>query len=278
MWSLKDRAEPLLFLYEKGFKMKVKDLVKAIDEFAPFSLAYSWDNSGLLVGDGEQNVNRVFITLDTDINTVREAILNNCDTIVSHHPIFFSALKHIDCSSAEGKMVELLIKHDISVIAAHTNMDCAEYGINYKLAKMLNLNDIAVLEPNSNNIKCGLGRTGVLEKPVTLYDFIQKIKTALGVDMLRFSGDADSIIYKAAVAGGSCSEVIPLAKAQGCDVIVTGDMKYHETIDNVNNGIAIVDPGHYGTEHHVIDIFEKIIAPLGVKIIKSHNSDIFKFM
>ena len=258
--------------------MKVKDILKKIEECAPGALAYSWDNVGLLVGDAGREVKKVLITLDSELNIIEEAAAKGCDLIVSHHPMFFKGVKRIRMDETQGKAIELLIKNDISVIAAHTNMDCAANGVNAELAKLFRLDDVEILEENPDFPDCGLGRVGKLTEAMTLKELGEMAKQTLGINGLRIAGSENTVISKVAVAGGSCSEVIPLAAAKGCQAIITGDMKYHETIDAVNRGICVIDAGHYGTERHVIGIFEEILKPLGVETVRSENSDIFSFI
>ena len=119
--------------------MKAKEIIKIIENVCPERLAYSWDNVGLLCGDENKDVKKVFVTLDTNINTVKEAISKNADMIVSHHPILLSGIKRIDYSTSVGQMLKLLIENNIPLFAAHTNMDTAKGGINDKLAEYLNL-------------------------------------------------------------------------------------------------------------------------------------------
>ncbi len=258
--------------------MKVQDIYEAINNFAPFKLAYSWDNVGLLVGNSEREVNKVLITLDVDADVVREAVEKGCDMILSHHPVFYSPINRILTDEETGKMIELLIKNNISLIAAHTNVDVAKGGINDELARIFKLENVEVLEENQIDPECGLGRVGELENEMTFGEFIGYTKDVLGVKGLRAAGKADKKVKTVAVAGGSCSEVIPLAYKKGADVIVTGDMKYHETIDNVNMGINIIDAGHYGTEINVLGLFEKAISHLDVESVRSENKDVFTFV
>ena len=117
--------------------MKAKKIIKIIENICPERLAYSWDNVGLLCGDENKDVKKVFVTLDTNINTVKEAISKNADMIVSHHPILLGGIKRIDYSTSVGQMLKLLIENNIPLFAAHTNMDTAKGGIN--LPKCLNL-------------------------------------------------------------------------------------------------------------------------------------------
>ena len=93
-----------------------------------------------------------------------------------------------------------------------------------------------------------------------------------------FSGDFEKNINTVAVASGSCSEIIPLAYEKGADVIITGDMKYHNMIDMTELGICVIDAGHYPTEICVMDIFEDILKDTDIEIIKSENKDIFKLV
>lgn len=258
--------------------MRVKDILKKIEDFAPPALAYSWDNVGLLVGDAERDVKRILITLDPDVQIIEEAVNKECDLIVSHHPMFFKGIKHIRSEEPVGKSIELMIKNDISLIAAHTNMDCAERGVNAGLAELMELNDVVVLEENPEFKECGLGRVGNLKKSMTLRELAEYTKDKLKIKGIRAAGNENRVIRRIAVAGGSCSEVIPLAISKGAEAIITGDMKYHETINAVNDGICVLDAGHYGTEHHVIDIFDKLLRPLGIEMLHSENPDVFMFM
>jgi dinuclear metal center YbgI/SA1388 family protein len=257
--------------------MKTNEIIEIIENVCPKSLAYSWDNVGLLCGDGEKDINSVFVTLDTNINTVKEAIEKHADMIVSHHPIFFSPLKRIDYTTAQGQMIKLLIENNIPLYAAHTNMDTAKGGINDRLAKMFSLTDVDVLECHTAASDVGLGRIGKLKSPTAFNDFAARCSEILNTH-LRAAGDFDKIIKTVAVASGSCCEVIPLAAEKGADVIVTADMKYHNMIDMTELGICVVDAGHYPTEICVMDIFEDILKGTGVEIIKSENKDIFRFI
>lgn len=258
--------------------MKAIDIIKKIENICPENLAYSWDNVGLLCGDKEKEVKTVLVTLDANVNVVREAIAAGADMIVSHHPILLSGIKRIDYSTPTGKMLKLLIENNIPLFAAHTNMDTANGGISDALAELFGLNDVNILEQYTDNPEAGLGRYGKLKSAVKLSKLAEITKEKLKTPCVRVCGNLDTVISTLAVASGSCSEIIPLAKSLGCDAIITGDMKYHNSIDNVENGICIIDAGHYPTETIVMDIFEDILKDTGLKIIKSKNTDIFQFI
>lgn len=258
--------------------MKVKDIVSIIENYADPTLAEDYDNVGLLIGDMEQDVNKIFITLDTNITTVKEAVKNGCDMIVSHHPVFFRGIKKIDYSTPEGLMVREIIKNDISLFAAHTNMDSAQGGINDKLAELFKLDNIKVLHIENPNINAGIGRVGELTKSISFKELCSISKEILHTTKVRAAGDFDKVINKLCVASGSCSEYIEDAIAIGCDAVITGDMKYHEMIDYTERGICIIDAGHYPTEIIVMDIFNDILKDTEIEIVKSKNTDIFTFI
>ena len=239
--------------------MKAKEIIKIIENICPERLAYSWDNVGLLCGDENKDVKKVFVTLDTNTNTVKEAISKNADMIVSHHPILLGGIKRIDYSTSVGQMLKLLIENNIPLFAAHTNMDTAKGGINDKLAEMFELTDVKILDQHTDDSSAGLGRYGRLEKTIKLGDFAEHCKKILGTPFLRVSGDFEKDINTV-------------------EVIITGDMKYHNMIDMTELGICVIDAGHYPTEICVMDIFEDILKDTDIEIIKSENKDIFKLV
>ena len=253
--------------------MKAYEIASIIEKEAPLSLAYSWDNVGILCGDSEKEIKKALLTLDVNEFTVNEAIQNNCDMIISHHPILLGGIKRIDFSTSDGRMLKNLIKNEIVVFSAHTNMDTAKNGINTVLADLFELTDAKILEENGE--ETGLGRYGNLQKSVSLDEFCETVKTKLNTPHIRVCGDLKAKIKTVAVASGSCSDIIPLAKEKGCDVIITADMKYHNAMDSVFSGISVIDAGHYPTEIIVMDIFEKLLKNTEIETIKSQNKDIF---
>lgn len=256
--------------------MKAYEIAQIIEKEAPASLAYSWDNVGILCGDGNKEVKKALLTLDVNEFTVNEAVKNKCDMIISHHPVFLGGIKKIDFSASEGRMIKNLITNNITIFAAHTNMDTAKNGINKVLADIFELTDVKIIEENGE--ETGLGRYGSLKNPISLELFSKTVKEKLNTPCVRVSGDLNKEVKTVAVASGSCSDIIPTALEKGCDVIITADMKYHSAMDSVFSGIAVIDAGHYPTEIIVMDIFEKLLENTDIKIIKSENKDIFSYI
>ena len=255
--------------------IKVRDIIEKIEKFAPRELAYEWDNTGLIVGNREKEVKKVFITLDVFKETVDEAIKTGADMIISHHPILFRGIQAIDYSKQDGYIVSELIKNDIALYSAHTNMDCAKGGINDVLANKLDIKDAKVIEKSENFDGCGLGRIGKISREMTLKEYAELVKKQLKTPFVRVCGEFDKKISVAAVGGGACDDLIPYAIKMSADVLVTADMKYHISQEAVCDGLAIIDAGHYPTEVFVVDIFEEIIDGQGLEIIKSNHSDVF---
>ncbi len=133
--------------------MKVKDIVNAIEEFAPPALQESWDNSGLLVGNPSDEVKSALITLDVTEAVVDEAVKNRDDIIIAHHPLIFGGLKRLNGKSDAERAVMKAIKNDIAIYAAHTSIDVMQNGVSWRMAKKIGLTDIKTLSPQKGLLK-----------------------------------------------------------------------------------------------------------------------------
>lgn len=133
--------------------MQVKDVAKVMEEIAPLTYAEDFDNVGLLVGDYSNNVTGILVTLDTTEEVVEEAIVKNCNLIISFHPIIFSGLKKLNGNNYVEKAVLKAIKNDISIYATHTALDNSKVGVNFKIAEQLKLTSTTILIPKDNTIK-----------------------------------------------------------------------------------------------------------------------------
>jgi dinuclear metal center YbgI/SA1388 family protein len=125
--------------------MQAKEIIQAIEAYAPLQYQESYDNSGLQVGDANAEVKGVLLTLDVTEAIVQEAIQRGCNMIVAHHPLIFSGLKRITGRSYVERVVQQAIKNDIIIYAAHTNLDNVHNGVNAKIATKLSLKDTTIL-------------------------------------------------------------------------------------------------------------------------------------
>ena len=228
-------------------KITVQTVCDAMNRIAPKNLAEEWDNPGLLVGAPSQEIKKILICLDISDEIINHAVEINAQMIVTHHPMIFRAIKNIRTDLPLGKKIRELIKHDISVFAAHTNLDSAIGGVNDVLAEKLGLTDVKTFEE-----EISLGRIGRLEKPMTAEEFANHVKKALNADNVRLVKAGDFTIKKVGICGGAGSEFISKAKFLGADAFVTGDVKYHEAQSAFDNKIHVVDAGHFATEFPIV--------------------------
>ncbi len=127
--------------------MNLNDIIKIINSDYPFSYQEKYDNSGVIVGLFEQEINSILITLDINIDVIEEAIAKKCNLIISHHPIIFSAIKQITTQNLRDRAIILAIKNNISIVSLHTNFDNSSKGMSFEIAKQLGLKNIKILEP-----------------------------------------------------------------------------------------------------------------------------------
>ena len=328
---------------------KGQTVVQYMEQLAPKHVAMEGDKIGLQLGSLQKEIRNVLVALDVNEEVVDEAIALEADLIVAHHAIIYRPLAHLQSDTPMGKVYEKLIKNDIAVYIAHTNLDVTDGGMNDWMAEVLGIeNDDSLEDVHTDNLyklvvfvpkdhhelvlqgmlnagaghignysHCsfniegfgtfkpgegtdpyigsqgklerveevrietvvphslrskviqamlkqhpyeevaydlypmdlkgrtfGLGRVGKLTEPVTLRDFVQRVKERLDVPMVRVVGDLDRPIRKAAVLGGSGGRYWKSAQFRGADVLVTGDVDYHTAQDAWMAGVAIIDPGH----------------------------------
>lgn len=246
--------------------LTVKDLVAFMEAMAPLSLAENWDNVGLQVGDLNQQVTGVLVTLDVNLEVIQEAVTKGNNLIIAHHPLLFKPLGNLRKDNVQGKIIFSLIEHGISLYVAHTNLDSAPVGVNQVLAQQLGLQNIEILaersiasiqedvvsELSSFQGNSGLGRIGNLPQPMLFADFAQTVKQVLGGQVLNVGGDLNRQVHRIAVCGGSGTSLATLAVKKGAQVLVTGDVKYHEAQGMVDTGLNYIDAGHYETEQVIL--------------------------
>ena len=235
--------------------MKVKDIIKVIEEFAPLSIQEGWDNSGLCIGSPEDEVNSVLLALDCTPALVDEAIECGADMIVTHHPLIFSGLKRISPEDMIGETVIKAIKAGIAIYAAHTNADKVLEGVSGAMAARLGLEDVQVLEPDGDGV--GLGVVGQLKTPMTGNQILELIGEKFSPGAIRSSKPIEETVSRIAMCGGSGGSLIGTARKAGAQVYISGDISYHNFF--TPEGFMIVDIGHYESEIEIVDILFSLI-------------------
>ena len=365
------------------------DVFRMMENWAPKSLAYEWDNVGLQIGSYNSPVKKILTTLDLTESVVDEAIDNGVNLIIAHHPILFKPLKQVSIETVQGKIIRKLLNNEITVYAAHTNLDIADGGVNDMLCDLIGVESreiliestieklfkIAVYVPEShvesvreslnlggaghignyshctfqakgqgtfkplqgtnpfigsenelefvNEVKLetivqqyrlqnvikhmieahpyeevaydiyplenegkqfGIGRIGTLEKPMNLKSLCEHVKNVLDVPALRVTGNLDKKIKKIAILGGSGEKYIRIAKQNGADAYITGDMTFHIAQEAEQIGLSVIDPGHYIEKVMKKGIKTYLEQQLRleqkeIEILISHsNTEPFKFM
>lgn len=234
--------------------IRVKEVIEAMEALAPPQLAEPWDNVGLMVGDVEQRVTTVFVCLDVTSDNVQRAIGCGADLIVSHHPLLFAPAKRIVEQDVQGSILRDLIRNDISVYSAHTNLDHADGGMNDALAQRLSLTQVRRFRDEECVDGAGqpldnIGRVGILETPMEMGDFADLVRTALNCQTLRTLGGPEEVIRTVALCSGGGGDGIYAAYHAGADVYVTGDVKHHQAQLAFELGMNLIDAGHFETEN-----------------------------
>ncbi len=225
--------------------MKCKDIMEFLNKLAPLSYAESWDNVGLLVGDNDKEVNTIFLAVDATDRVLDEACEAGADMLITHHPLIFSGLKSVNEDHFVGRRVRRLIREDICYCAMHTNFDIAGDMAGIVVAR-LPFWESKVLCETADGF--GLGRIGLLEKPMCVGELVELIKKQFDIPSVVLYGNQDQVVERIAVLPGSGKSEIKEAIRQCADVMVTGDIDHHVGIDALAEGMILIDAGHYGLE------------------------------
>lgn len=241
--------------------MKVETIAAFLDRFAPPQLAASWDNVGLLVGDPQSPASRVMTCLTVTAATAAEAVEQDVDLIVTHHPLPFRPLKRITTETPEGRYLLQLLRANVAIYSAHTAFDSTAAGINQRLAEGLGLTGIAPLVPIDDvGMQVGGGRSGCVEKPATVGQLADRLKQFLSIETVRAVGKTDRRVDRVAVACGSAGEFLDAARQAGCDAFVTGEMTFHTCLAAEAADVAVLLTGHFASERFAMECLAEVLA------------------
>lgn len=242
--------------------MKIKEVAVALERFAPLPLQEGYDNAGLQVGLTETDASGALLCLDVTEDVVREAAERGCNLIVAHHPLLFRGLKCVSDASLVERCVREAVLRGIAVYAAHTNLDNAPGGVNFKMAGKLGLTDVRFLRPvrGADGSEGGSGAVGLLPEAEPPMDFLRRVKRVFGVDcLLHNDGPADRLVRRVALCGGAGDFLLEEAAAQGADVFLTGEMGYHRFF-GMERRLWIGVLGHYQSERFTVELLREVLA------------------
>lgn len=260
--------------------MLLGEILDRLEQLSPSSFALDWDNSGFLVGDRDSEIRRVLIAVDATKEVIEEAVEKRADLILTHHPMIFSPLKRIVKEDVIGEKILMLAEHHISLVCMHTNFDVI--GMADEVADRLMLKHKRVLDVTFEDdiSKEGIGRYGTLPREMSLKELADQVKLKFDIPGVIMYGEGDAIVEKVAICGGSGASVIPNAIQNKCQVLITGDLKYHDALDAMQEGLLLIDAGHFGIEKIFIpymkDFFDREIKE--VTAIGSHQEGIGTFV
>ena len=239
--------------------MKIKEITDLIEQFAPLSLQESYDNSGLIVGRPDDEVQKALLAVDVTDEVMDEAEREGCDIVITHHPIIFHPLKRLNSANMVERCIERAIRSGIALYARHTNLDSTADGMSWRLASMLGVKNLDVLQPSGSGERTGFGVIGNLEHPMPTEEFMHRIMDVTGAKVIRHSEMATSIVGRVAVCTGSGAYLIGEARAAGAEVYVTADLKYNDFM-TPDGALTVADIGHFESEYCSIEILFDILS------------------
>ncbi|WP_182865957.1 Nif3-like dinuclear metal center hexameric protein [Stieleria mannarensis] len=232
----------------------VDAVCQALAQWAPLKLAESWDNVGLLVGDRGREIARVLTCLTLTPDVATEAVDQQADLIVTHHPIPFRPLPRINCDSITGEILWRLIGAKIAVYSAHTAFDSAAEGINQSWAQSLGLESVRPINAPTPENELGSGRYGVLTTEMTAREVIRRCATLVqSASAPRGVGPLDQPVTKVGFACGSGGSFVAQAARCGCQLLVTGEASFHDCLEAESRGMTLGLLGHFHSERFAME-------------------------
>lgn len=229
------------------------DIVTQMNTWYPPERAESWDRVGLILGNTEHVASRVLLALDPVADTVEEAVDENVDMMIVHHPLYLRGTSFLPESDPKGALVTALIRARIALFSAHTNADCSAGGTGDALAERVGIRNALPLVPSGHGEDgrpYGHGRIGEIT-PMRLGDFADLVASTLpaGPTGLMCSGDEDTWVTRVAVCPGAGDSFLDASRAAGAEVLLTADLRHHPALEHRAGGApALLCASHWATE------------------------------
>ncbi|NPA55199.1 MAG: Nif3-like dinuclear metal center hexameric protein [Epsilonproteobacteria bacterium] len=237
--------------------MLVRDIYNKLNQISPFELQESWDNSGLIVGDFDNEIQTVYLSLDLDLDLVDELAANSL--IITHHPLIFKPLKQLIPVSYEQKIAIKLIQKNISLISMHTNFDKTHLN-KYVMSEVLGFEGIQsddfVLSANVD---------------MDFDEFVKYIKARFNLTHIT-TVQSHHKVRSFSLTTGSGMSLLPSITT---DVFLTGDIKYHEAMQAKARNISLIDITHYASEQYFPHALSALLH-FDTQIVTSHNPFVIK--
>lgn len=255
-----------------------RDIGLRLDSWAPPVLAEHWDNSGWMCGEPDRPVTGILVCLDATPERVGEAAQAGENLIVSHHPPLFAPLRAVTADTREGRLAGLCWRYGVQVYSTHTNFDAAVGGLADLLADELGLVAPTPFPGPSREGLGGRARQGCLPEAVDARGLLLRLSQRLGVTAPRIIGRLPARIGRVVTQNGAYDEaLLPHLRRCPPDVLVAGDVKYHDALDLAEAGIAVVDCGHFHTERMFVPAVVRRLSAWfpGVPVRAAGERDVF---
>ena len=240
--------------------MKIRDITDVIERYAPLSLQESYDNAGLIVGRPDDEVHCVLLAVDVTEEVLDEAQREGCDLVITHHPIIFHALTRFNSADQVQRCVERAIRCGIALYACHTNLDSAPGGMSWRLASMLGIGSLHVLQPaDPAGGEAGFGVVGEFLEAVDTVAFLRGMQRQLGVRVVRHSDIVSERVRRVAVCTGAGASLIGDACRAGAELYITADLKYNDFM-SPDKALTVADIGHFESEYCAIELIFDILS------------------
>lgn len=242
--------------------MKLSKIISFLEEKFPTSLAEDWDNVGLLIGKRDSKITGILLSLDLTESIVDKAIEVGANLIITHHPVIFTSLKKITNDTLTGRKIIKLIESGISVYSMHTNLDSGKSGLNDFLGEnILGMKNGKILDPMENNGReYGIGRVYKLDESLNIEKLSNILKEKLNLNSINVvRSKEEREIKKIALVSGAGASYWRKAKKLGAQVLITGDIKYHEAMDAREENFTLIDIGHFESEWIFSNLLESLL-------------------
>jgi len=240
--------------------MTVEEIYARLNEISPFELQEGWDNSGLQVGDWTHEIKKIVLSIDIDEEFL--ATVDNDTLVITHHPIIFGGLKQLQFNQYPAKLLQIMIKKNISNIAMHTNFD------------QTHLNTYVATQVLGYEIKEKEGFVAYLDVNEDFNSFAKKIGEKFNLEVVRTVKCHEKIGRVALTTGSGAS----LMKSIKADCFLTGDIKYHDAMEAKTIGLSMIDIGHFESERYFAEVLAKDLENLGITVIISSSKNPFTYI
>lgn len=250
--------------------MQIKDILSWINTVAPFEYAEQWDNVGLQVGDPEASVRKVLCALDPATPSILEASKQGCQCLIVHHPLILEGLRSLNARGYPQRLVFELIRRNVNLIVAHTNLDASSYGGNRLIAEFLEIENPRSLDANPKFAEhpnyVGIGLVGKLVKPYSLAELSSRLCQFLRIPSAQVVGNSDRVVNIVAVCTGSGGTLLKKVLACGADCFVTGELKYHDAVWAKESGLSVVSLSHFHSEKFMMKWFAENLRTWSLEV------------